>query len=372
MSRWREMLMDYGQLLDQGSIRKSRGTASDFFSVDGDLMERNKAERGLREVLERHFRPLFQRFVYGGEKIACHDLQRLLRDPFYRDLLPPERVNELSDLVDFNMGRSVTYTEFVRIVMGRQYADDSVSFGSLQELSDSRSNDSSPPVLATVCRNTLAQEEVLDHVTKYKCCPPAFFMIAITIAQIVVYFMYTGDSDYGSIQPLEGIPTTNYLWYIPDRRREAWRFVSYCLMHEGFVDLLFNVVLQLAFGIPLEIMFSFWRVMILYICGVVVASLGHSVCDRYYGLAGAAGGCYAVLAAHVLSMIMNWKNLNNNKKESGAKRILCSVTLRIIIILILVAAQIALAVYRRWGVDDPKVGIAAHVGGIVTGKWVLG
>ena len=55
-------------------------------------------------------------FVYGGERIASHDLRRLLQDPFYRDLIPPDRVYELIDLVDFNPGKAVSYAEFVHIV----------------------------------------------------------------------------------------------------------------------------------------------------------------------------------------------------------------------------------------------------------------
>lgn len=54
--------------------------------------------------------------MYGGEKIACHDLRRILRDPEYRSRLPPDKVHELADLTDFNMGRAVNYEEFVRIV----------------------------------------------------------------------------------------------------------------------------------------------------------------------------------------------------------------------------------------------------------------
>ena len=55
-------------------------------------------------------------FVYGGERIASHDLRRLLHDDFYRDMLPPDKVYELIDLVDFNPGKAISYTEFVHIV----------------------------------------------------------------------------------------------------------------------------------------------------------------------------------------------------------------------------------------------------------------
>lgn len=55
-------------------------------------------------------------FVYGGERIASHDLRRLLQDETYRDLLPPDKVYDLIDLVDFNPGKAISYMEFVKIV----------------------------------------------------------------------------------------------------------------------------------------------------------------------------------------------------------------------------------------------------------------
>lgn len=57
-------------------------------------------------------------------------------------------------------------------------------------------------------------------------------------------------------------------------------------------------------GIPLEMVHKWWRVLIVYLAGVVAGSLGTSVSDPGIFLAGASGGVYAVMAAHLASIIM--------------------------------------------------------------------
>jgi rhomboid-related protein 1/2/3 len=47
-----------------------------------------------------------------------------------------------------------------------------------------------------------------------------------------------------------------------------------------------------------------WRVLIIYFAGVAAGSLGTSVVDPYTRLAGASGGVYAILLAHIATIIM--------------------------------------------------------------------
>lgn len=44
--------------------------------------------------------------------------------------------------------------------------------------------------------------------------------------------------------------------------------------------------------------------MIVYFCGVIGGSLAHSVTDYNVSLVGASGGCYAIIGAHVASVIV--------------------------------------------------------------------
>lgn len=49
---------------------------------------------------------------------------------------------------------------------------------------------------------------------------------------------------------------------------------------------------------------SWWRVLIIYVAGVIAGSLGTSVLDPTVYLAGASGGVYALLLAHLASLIL--------------------------------------------------------------------
>lgn len=67
-------------------------------------------------------------------------------------------------------------------------------------------------------------------------------------------------------------------------------------------------------GIPLEMVHRWWRVLLVYLAGVVAGSLGTSVSDPAIYLAGASGGVYAVMAAHLASIIMVGSLKSGNTK----------------------------------------------------------
>lgn len=353
-----------------GSVRSSqaRTRGSQVFSVEDDLSE---LDRQVKQNLEQHFRPVFQRFVYGGERIASHDLRRLLQDENYRDLLPPDKVYELIDLVDFNPGKAISYTEFVRIVTG---GFETELPGALEE-KNIHGTDTPKTWLNWVCRNTVPQAEVDDYLTTYRWIPPPFFMISISIAQLIVFIYYAVDLAYltnqeAQVEALDVVPAYSPLMYLQTKRHEPWRFITYMLLHQGVIDLVFNLCLQVIIGFPLEIMFSWWRLAIVYIVGVITGSLAQSVCDHYVGLAGAAGGAYAVVIAHVVALITNYTELDSKKNvEKRAKHWWGRPLFRLVLIFVVLLVQIALAVFRRFNPGYPafKVGIAAHGGGIVAG-----
>jgi len=49
---------------------------------------------------------------------------------------------------------------------------------------------------------------------------------------------------------------------------------------------------------------GWWRVLLVYLAGVVAGSLGTSVSDPTVFLAGASGGVYALITAHIASICM--------------------------------------------------------------------
>ena len=67
--------------------------------------------------------------------------------------------------------------------------------------------------------------------------------------------------------------------------------------------------------------------------GVLAGSLGTSLTDSSTYLAGASGGVYALIAAHLATLLLNWSEDNNvkiqkvnifNLKFSGSNIIVCT------------------------------------------------
>lgn len=65
-----------------------------------------------------------------------------------------------------------------------------------------------------------------------------------------------------------------------------------------------NLLVQILLGIILEVFHSWWRVMMIYFAGVLAGSLGTFVFDSVHQLAGASGGVYSLITAHVATIIL--------------------------------------------------------------------
>lgn len=62
-------------------------------------------------------------------------------------------------------------------------------------------------------------------------------------------------------------------------------------------------------GLPLEMVHGSGRVALIYLAGVFAGSLGTSVFDADVCLVGASGGVYALLAAHLANVLLNYNNM---------------------------------------------------------------
>lgn len=66
---------------------------------------------------------------------------------------------------------------------------------------------------------------------EYSCFPPPVGMIIISIVEIIFYIIDEGLLP-GSTMTAKG-PVAELFIYDPHRRREAWRFLTYMLVHVG-------------------------------------------------------------------------------------------------------------------------------------------
>ena len=71
----------------------------------------------------------------------------------------------------------------------------------------------------------------------------------------------------------------------------------------------FVFLVQLLLGLPLEIVHGPLRIGVIYLAGALSGSLLTSITDPDQFLAGASGGVYALMLAHLPTLIMNWRQM---------------------------------------------------------------
>lgn len=83
----------------------------------------------------------------------------------------------------------------------------------------------------------------------------------------------------------------------------------YGFVHNSWSHLLGNVFTQLLVGLPLELSHSSWRVALVYLFGIVYGGLGREIFgDPNVPLAGASGGVFALITAHLSHLFLNWND----------------------------------------------------------------
>ncbi|XP_018318962.1 protein rhomboid-like [Agrilus planipennis] len=98
------------------------------------------------------------------------------------------------------------------------------------------------------------------------------------------------------------------------------------------------------------------RVALIYIAGVVAGSLGTSVFDSDVYLVGASGGVYALLAAHLANVLLNYNNMQ------------CGI-LRLLGIFAIASCDVGYAIYSRYAMETmgPAISYVAHLTGALAG-----
>ncbi|XP_064616287.1 rhomboid-related protein 2-like [Liolophura sinensis] len=224
--------------------------------------------------------------------------------------------------------------------------------------------------LVVVCAHCIVPgPEEKDFLSRYRWCPPPLSMFIISLSQIIVFIVYAVElANNGTpVTAMSGVPTYSPLIYKADRRYEAWRFITYMFIHIGYLHLTFNVIIQLVLGVPLEWVHSWWRVPIIYLIGVISGSLAHSLTDHAVDLAGASGGGYALIGAHLAAVVTNWKEMNYKCWDGRFCRMLLSAPVRLSVVLATALADTGMALYKRFGEGSHQIGVSAHIGGLLAG-----
>ncbi|XP_022916757.1 protein rhomboid isoform X2 [Onthophagus taurus] len=216
------------------------------------------------------------------------------------------------------------------------------------------------PTLFTRMVRAVAEEFLTDErdrkyfADQYTCWPPPIFVILITLVELAFFVYYTVTT--GEMNSSGPVPIDSIFIYRPDRRTEVWRFVLYMMLHAGWLHLGFNLVVQLLVGLPLEMVHGSGRVFVIYMAGVLAGSLGTSVFDTKVCLVGASGGVYALLAAHLANVLLNYVNMQ------------CGI-LRLLGIFAIASCDVGYAIFSRYNVETlgPPVSYVAHLTGALAG-----
>lgn len=155
----------------------------------------------------------------------------------------------------------------------------------------------------------------------------------------------------------------------------------------------FNLIVQLLVGLPLEMVHGSTRIAMIYLAGVLAGSLGTSVFDSEVYLVGASGGVYALLAAHLANVMLNYNNM-----QYGIIRIiaiflfgefllhfvsyfeknyfkyfedfLLTFLYLLLLLIFLASCDVGFAIYSRYSDDNPSapsVSYVAHLTGALAG-----
>ncbi|GAB0099389.1 protein rhomboid-like [Sergentomyia squamirostris] len=193
-------------------------------------------------------------------------------------------------------------------------------------------------------------------------CPPPLTMVIFSVVEIIMFLIdvvhlrdYTNDVNQIG-QSTKGPAATLFI-YNPTRRQEAWRFATYMFVHIGIMHLMMNLLVQIFLGIALELVHCWWRIALVYLAGVVAGSMSVSLASPTVYLAGASGGVYALITAHIATIIMNW-----NEMEYAI--------IQLLVFLIYIITDVGAALYRQFNDIHDRVSYTSHIGGAVAGLLV--
>lgn len=152
-------------------------------------------------------------------------------------------------------------------------------------------------------------------------------------------------------------PAATLFIYNPRRREEAWRFMTYMFVHVGVMHIMMNLIVQLFLGTALELVHCWWRVALVYLSGVVAGSMGTSLASPNIYLAGASGGVYALITAHIATIILNWHEMDYAGIQLFVFTVFCG-------------TDLGFSIYRHMYDPYDRVGYVAHLSGAIAGLLV--
>ncbi|XP_045404160.1 rhomboid-related protein 2 isoform X2 [Lemur catta] len=188
--------------------------------------------------------------------------------------------------------------ESVNLNMGREMKEELEEEEKTREDSGGKGPAKNKKVHRVVSKWMLPEKSRMTYLERANCFPPPVFIISISLAELAVFIYYAVWKPQNQWITLDtGILESPFI-YCPEKREEAWRFISYMLVHAGVQHILGNLAMQLVLGIPLEMVHKGLRVGLVYLAGViaVASDMGFALYRRFFV---PANGSPVSFAAHI-------------------------------------------------------------------------
>ncbi|XP_049541255.1 protein rhomboid [Anopheles darlingi] len=301
------------------------------------LQRLNTVEENLRR---QELRIVFEKYDSDGNGfLSRSELRRLIKDKKCPDI-PKEVVHEVLKNSDGNNDGHLDFEEFYKLSTEHPYIFRDLCIRYCRVVVPRRTPN-------------IGDETDGEYESSMKIWPPPLTMIIFSIMEIIFFVVDIIKTDNQNGTSTNG-PMASLFIYNPHLRYEVWRFLTYMFVHIGFMHLIMNLAVQLFLGVALELVHCWWRVALVYLAGVVAGSMGTSLFTPRVFLAGASGGVYALITAHIATIIMNWSQMEY-------------AIVQLFVFLVFCIADLGTSIYNS--IHDPfdKVGYVAHASGALAG-----
>ena len=196
----------------------------------------------------------------------------------------------------------------------------------------------------------------LTKLSKRACLPPPILLLSLSMIQLALFVWYAvyQSARFKTITANGPLDIFSAAIFSPRRRQEFWRYVSYIFTQSGYFQFGFNFLLQILLGIPMELVHRWWRVIIIFFCGVLAGSLASAILDPYSYVTGSSPGVQALLFANFANVALNWKDFE-------------SAFLRLLAVALLSLVSTSVAIYYSLAEINSNLGFVSHMAGAVSG-----